>query len=78
MGNLELVRSIRGGDRVTARFPAGLRISGRKAVPEYRNRTGVANGLLLFPGHVVINLGGRFGTPGVVDASNIVSVRRAS
>lgn len=80
MNALELVRSVRGGDRVSARFPAGLRIRGRKAVPEYGVRTGVANPLLIFPAHVVINLGGRFGTPGVVDASNIVAVngRRAS
>ncbi len=74
MNNLELVRSIRGGDKVSALFPAGLKIRGRKAVPEFKVRTGVANPLLLFPSHVVINLGGRFGTPGVVDARNIVAV----
>ncbi len=80
MNNLELLKSVRGGDRVAALFPAGLKLVGRKAVPEYKVRTGVANPLLIFPSHIVVNLGGRFGTPGVVDARNLVSVngRRAS
>lgn len=74
MNKAELLRSVRGGDRVVARFPAGLKVVGRRAVPEYSNRAGVANPLLIFPSHVVINLGGRYGTPGVVDSSNLVSV----
>ncbi len=67
-----LLASIRGGDRVTALFPNGIGRNGR----EYKERTGTANPLLIFPGsHVVINLGGRYGTPGVVDVNNIVSVK---
>jgi len=34
--------------------------------------------LLVFPSHVVVNLGGRYGTPAVVDANNFIKlVRRA-
>lgn len=75
---LALVQAIRGGDKVTALFPNGLKLVDGKAVPEYKAKTGKANGLLIFKEHVVINLGGRFGTPGVVDASNIVKVTRSA
>lgn len=74
---LALVKAIRGGDKVTALFPNGLKLVNGKAVPEYKALTGKANGLLIFPEHVVINLGGKFGKPGVVDASNIVKVTRS-
>jgi hypothetical protein len=40
--------------------------------------TGRANGLLFFPDHCVIDIGGRHGTPAVADASNIIAVRRAA
>lgn len=69
-----LVKSIEPGDKVTALFPAGIGLKG----PEYKERTGEVNRLLIFPEHVVINLGGKYGTPGVVDAKNIVKVRRPS
>lgn len=80
MDKLALLKSIRGGDRVAALFPAGLRLVRGKAVPERKVRVGKANPLLIFPSHVVINLGGAYGTPGVVDVDNLVSVngRRAS
>jgi hypothetical protein len=55
-------KGIRSGDRVTYRTPQG------------QVKTGTAVGLLLFPDHVVINVGGKHGTPQVVDASNFVSV----
>lgn len=67
-----LVKAIEAGDKVTALFPNGIGRDG----PEWKERTGVANALLIFPEHVVIDLGGRHGTAGVVDARNIVSVRR--
>lgn len=69
-----LVRLIEPGDKVTAMFHAGTGLNG----PEFKERTGKVNRLLIFEDHVVIDLGGRHGTPGVVDASNIVSVRRAA
>jgi len=75
-GKRALVRSIQAGDKVTALFPAGQKLEGDKIVQEWAERTGKVNPLLIFPEHVVINLGGRHGTPGVVDERNIVSVSR--
>lgn len=75
----KLLASVRGGDRVTALFPAGKSIKNGKIVQDYKERSGYANPLLIFPGsHVIINLGGRYGTPGYVDASNIVRVNGRS
>ena len=77
MDKKELLATIEGGDSVTALFPNGLTIKGGRAVREFKARTGKANPLLIFPGsHVVINLGGKHGTPGVVDETNIVSVKK--
>ena len=40
-------------------------------------RTGRVNGLLVFPDHVVLDMGGRHGTPQVVDmSSTIVRIQR--
>ncbi len=50
------------GDLVTIRTPQGQTVSGRP------------NALLMFPTHCVLNLGGRYGTPGVANADNIVAV----
>lgn len=76
--NLDLIHSIRPGDKVTALFPAGMAIKNGKAVHEFKERTGKVNPLLIFPDHVVIDLGGRYGTPGVVTAENILRVRKAA
>lgn len=62
--------SLRGGDRVAFRAYAGM---GRYG-PEYRERVGTVNPLLIFPDHVVLNCGGPHGTPAVVNASNFVRV----
>lgn len=53
---------IRPGDRVTILVPAGG--------SDYASKTGRAT--LVFPTHAVINLGGRFGTPGIADANSYV------
>lgn len=53
---------IRHGDRVTIRDRFGAL------------RTGRAIGLLLFPTHATINMGGKYGTPAVADPDNIVKV----
>jgi hypothetical protein len=39
-----------------------------------QERTGKANGLLLFPTHCVVDMGGQHGTPYVVQADRILSV----
>lgn len=51
------------GDRVTFIDPRGNR------------RTGTVNGLLIFPTHLVLNMGGKYGTPAVVTPEMIVEVK---
>lgn len=68
----ELLATIRPGDRVTVLVPSGMGRDGQ----EYRKQTGTAR--IISPGCVALNMGGRFGTPGVATADNLVSVRRAS
>ena len=64
--------NLRPGDTVTALFPSGI---GRNGV-ELKARTGRV--VFAFPTHVTLNLGGRHGTPGVVDnPDRIVRVKRA-
>lgn len=67
----ELVASIRPGDRVTILVPAGFGRNGQ----EYKARTGVAR--ICSGTHAALNMGGRYGTPGVATPDNIVSVRKA-
>ena len=59
-----MVLNVKHGDRVTIRDRFG------------KQRTGTVNGLLIFPTHCVLNLGGRYGTPAVATSSNIVRVRK--
>jgi len=64
-----ILATVRAGDRVTMLVPNGI---GRNGV-EWKAVTGRA----VMPsahGGWVLNLGGRFGTPGVVDDSNFVKV----
>jgi hypothetical protein len=60
-------KGIQAGDRVTGSFPNGR---GRNGI-EYKNRVGRA--ALVFHTHVVLNMGGKHGTPAVVDSNNYVS-----
>jgi hypothetical protein len=66
----ELLQTIRPGDRVTILVPSGI---GRSGV-EYKPKTGKA--VIISDGYVALNMGGRFGTPGVATAENLVSVRK--
>ena len=71
--NLEAVReamvaNIRPGDRVTILVPAGIGRNGQ----EWTERTGRA--VICSGDHVALNLGGRYGTPGVATVKNIVRV----
>ena len=70
-----LFAGIRPGDRVTIRVHAGI---GRNGV-EYAERTGraIICGQDQY-GTVALNMGGRYGTPGVATVDNLVSVRKAS
>jgi hypothetical protein len=66
-----LLASIRPGDRVTILVPNGFGRNGQ----EYKEASGRA--VIVSPGHVALNMGGRYGTPGVATESNIVAVRKA-
>lgn len=66
----ELVASIRPRDKVTILVPNGR---GRNGV-EYKEATGRA--VICSGTHVALNMGGKYGTPGVATPENIVKVRR--
>lgn len=68
MNATELLASIRPGDRVTIRVPAGFGRNGQ----EWKEATGRAS--IVSPGYVALNMGGRYGTPGVATEENLVSV----
>lgn len=61
-----LIELARPGDRVSALFPAGG--------GEYKRKTGKVAIARARYGTLVLNLGGRFGTPGCVTAKNIVAL----
>ena len=60
-------RQIRAGDTVKFLVPAG---TGRNGV-EYKEAGGRV--VMAFPSHLVVNMGGRHGTPGVVNEGNFLS-----
>jgi hypothetical protein len=62
---------IRPGDRVALQVPNGIGRYGQ----EYKTVSGRA--VMCFDTHVVVNLGGRYGTPGVVTEDNYVNHRKA-
>lgn len=57
---------VKHGDRVYFRRANGSRASGK------------VNGLLVFPGHVVLDMGGRYGRPEVVPVGMVESVKASS
>lgn len=61
---MRLIDSVRAGDRVTIITPHGSKLSGRAVMPSSH-------------GGWVLNLGGRYGTPGIADDSNTIAVRKA-
>lgn len=64
----DLLASIRPGDRVTILIPNGIGRNGQ----EWKEKTGIAR--IVSPGHVALDMGGRFGTPGVATERNLVCV----
>lgn len=64
--------NLRGGDRIRFRMPGGLGIKAGRTFREYSERTAKVQPMLVFETHVVVNLGGRHGTPFVVDAENYI------
>lgn len=63
-------KGIKPGDKIKFKQYAGLGLKG----PEYRDAVAKVNPLLIFDEHVVVNVGGKHGTPQVVDGSNFVGV----
>lgn len=63
MNNSRLIDIVRVGDRVTIVTEHGSRLSGRAVMPSSH-------------GGWVLNLGGRYGTPGIADETNIVKVSK--
>jgi hypothetical protein len=62
---------IRAGDRVTIFVYAGRSRSG----PEWKQKTGRA--VMRGPAGWVLNMGGRFGTPGIAGPDNTVAIKKA-
>lgn len=63
-----MVANIRPGDRVTILVPNGIGRDGQ----EWVERTGKA--VICSGTHAALNMGGRYGTPGVATPQNIVRV----
>jgi hypothetical protein len=63
------------GDRVTILVPSGLGLRNGKAYQEYSPKTGKA--VMRGPSGWVLNMGGRFGTPGIATPQNIVRIKKA-
>jgi hypothetical protein len=68
----QLLKSIKHGDRVTIMIPAGMGRGGQ----EWKEATGTAVMHSAEPGGWVLNMGGRHGTPGLVNERNIVRVKK--
>lgn len=67
-----MFKNLVGGQRVYFRQYAGL---GRNGA-EYKEASGKVNALLIFADHVVLNIGGKYGTPQVVDENNFIRAGR--
>lgn len=63
-------QGLKGGDRIRFLRPNGLKVMGGKATQEYRATTAKVQPMLVFEDHVVVNMGGQYGTPYVVDSGN--------
>ena len=69
MASSEVIDAIRAGDRVTILIPNGIGRNGQ----EWKEKTGRA--VMRGPYGWVLNMGGRYGTPGVASESNTVRVK---
>ena len=71
---LDLLHSIRPGDKVRILVHAGIGING----PESMVKTGRAVMYVRECDHWVLDMGGRYGTPGIASVRNLVSVKRGN
>lgn len=65
-GRVGLVDLARPGDRITIRTRNGQSVTGRATIINRKH------------GCVVLNLGGRYGTPGIATDDNLVKIKRAA
>jgi hypothetical protein len=74
---MRLIDSIRAGDRVTVLVPNGRSIDREtgRIVQEWKESTGRAV-MRSSAGGWVLNMGGRYGRPGLADERNVVAVAR--
>jgi hypothetical protein len=74
MTKSERFQSIRFGDRVTILIHAGISMHGPKVKPA------IGRAVMFNPKYNcwVLNMGGRYGTPGIASVNNLVSVRHSS
>lgn len=63
-------KGLRPGDFVKYLIPNGLSIKDGKAIQDWKQKRSKI--VMVFENHVVVNGGGRYGTPHVVDAHNYV------
>jgi len=68
---MNAIDTIRPGDRVTILVPNGIGRNGR----EYKEKTGRA--VMRGPAGWVLNMGGRYGTPGIAGEDNLVRIKAA-
>ena len=64
--------NLKGGDRIRYWRANGTKLEGGKAVTDWKQKVAKVQPLLVFADHVVVNEGGRYGTPYVVDAGNYI------
>jgi hypothetical protein len=65
-------KNLQGGQKVKFWMPNGLKLVNGKAIPEYKATIAKVQPMLTFADHVVVNLGGKYGKPFVVNASNFI------
>jgi hypothetical protein len=66
-------QGLKGGDRIQFWIPSGLRrLPTGQVAQDFVKRTAKVQPLLVFPTHVVVNLGGKHGKPYTVDESNFI------
>ena len=67
------MNTIKPGTRLTILVPAGKSLKNGKIVQDYAERSGKVV-MRSATGGWVLNMGGRYGTPGLADETNIVKI----
>jgi hypothetical protein len=70
---MKTFQNARPGDKVTILVPSGFSM---RTGQEFKPKTGKV--VITSPDRLVLNMGGRYGIPGVAMADNFVKIRRAA